>query len=548
MCVIIHKPAGVAIDKSILEQCHRNNPDGFGIGWLRSDGNYKVRKGVWGLDRIVQVVQSATDHEAVIHFRWATHGLKNDGNCHPFLPKLRDGQRILLAHNGVLAVSPRNSKISDTAEFALQLMEKWQTDELRDSLDTIEKWHGIGNRLCLLFPDGTVKFTGYWSDHAGCHFSNLHWQTPRRPKQTRSVSNIGYAGSGSSDPANNWTGRWNGTWQDNWRESAWREPTGDELDSLVRQHGRRRCTYSLRSGCFVEFADGFMLKGNRPYTGQLTFGVEKPAFYEWGWPAVIEWRDGELVTGIAKYTQRSPFTGEYEGVEYYVGRPVSGYRNGKEWIDGKPRQFGVETTEPVKLCTYGFVHPVSKRMIYEGQAYNDRTGEPFFGCWNGLEYTYGRTYTGRINGVEYKDGRVVPPPAPPGTPAPPSSAESSLPKYRCSSCQSIVYPAWDQAVTAHCYRCAMWRSFERVPGSVSVMRPMEHLDNLPSDLPSGESVVESRVVLDLTGQDITADSSVVGDLLGEQDIGDTPVDQSIEDTEVIPLTEVERVNDIGGSE
>lgn len=117
MCLIVHKPAGVAWPLDVLRSAARKNPDG--IGWMYHDGqqmrvgryvnpNRKAYK-----HKLLETAAALADHEVLLHLRQATHGDVTKANCHPF--KVIDG--LYMMHNGVLYDEDPQGAESDTGSF-----------------------------------------------------------------------------------------------------------------------------------------------------------------------------------------------------------------------------------------------------------------------------------------------------------------------------------------------------------------------------------------------------------------------------------------------
>lgn len=223
ICVIIAKEAGKKIDQEILEACYLANPDGFGVAWAKN-GKIGRYKGMLGDSEIVEVCKAITPYPAVIHFRWATHGLKNKDNCHPFL--VGRGE-IAMAHNGVFSgVRPdeeeRTKEWSDTRVIA-SVLNNWTEEILRRSIKTFEEWHGQGNRTAFLFKTGEILRTGSWDNFEGLMFSNLNW-------------------------------KWRGKYQQNWSEDYFYDSRSTKT-SRRRQHN----TIPFKSGESFVYRNGFWM-------------------------------------------------------------------------------------------------------------------------------------------------------------------------------------------------------------------------------------------------------------------------------------------------
>lgn len=112
MCVIIVKPAGIEVDKSLLSTIYTMNSDGWGL--MFSNGNHvQVEKG-FKKDAFLEWVEDLKDVETMIHCRIATSGELNIENCHPF--KVTNG--IYLMHNGIIGVPSVEKSKCDTWHFA----------------------------------------------------------------------------------------------------------------------------------------------------------------------------------------------------------------------------------------------------------------------------------------------------------------------------------------------------------------------------------------------------------------------------------------------
>ena len=90
MCVILVKERGIEIPtKGVLESCWKRNPDGAGFMFNDCD-KVVIMKGFMTFEEFYLRLQTANDFYhlkekgLVIHFRIATSGLKDKGNCHPY--------------------------------------------------------------------------------------------------------------------------------------------------------------------------------------------------------------------------------------------------------------------------------------------------------------------------------------------------------------------------------------------------------------------------------------------------------------------------------
>lgn len=162
MCLIIAAPSGQATPKEHLENAYNaGNNDGWGISYW--DGNkVLVRKG-FELKSLLKAANDSVLYPHVIHLRWATHGLKDYDNCHPF--KIR--KDLYMAHNGILPIRPSTGdNRSDTALLA-GMLKSFSTDVLLspENLTALGKMITTGNKLTFQFRDEihiVNENQGYW--------------------------------------------------------------------------------------------------------------------------------------------------------------------------------------------------------------------------------------------------------------------------------------------------------------------------------------------------------------------------------------------------
>lgn len=112
MCLIIHKPAGVSIPRSLLLSAAEHNRDGFGAMAFNGSGRLRVtRRHVTLPWELLSVYEDYARGECVLHLRRSTRGLATDPeNTHPF----EIAGHLYMAHNGTLAIDSRVPGRSDT--------------------------------------------------------------------------------------------------------------------------------------------------------------------------------------------------------------------------------------------------------------------------------------------------------------------------------------------------------------------------------------------------------------------------------------------------
>lgn len=157
MCLAIFKPKGVKIKKKYLRNGWDQNEDGGGFAIVR-DGAVEIHKGFFTFKSFYSEFSKFNDASevAIIHFRFATHGLTNYANCHPFS---LCGKQYGMIHNGVIDIECHDKALSDThhfAELVLQpMLEKGIEMEDGAFRYLVEEAIGSLNKIVLLRGDGS---------------------------------------------------------------------------------------------------------------------------------------------------------------------------------------------------------------------------------------------------------------------------------------------------------------------------------------------------------------------------------------------------------
>ena len=190
MCLIAVKESNQEFPKDeYLVEANRRNPDGIGISyWKASQMEVAIKKDFNNIEHFLKWSKDTIKKEdiCVIHFRLATHGLKDAGNRHPFpitknkelLRKTELVCQFAVAHNGVIREYQSHKKFSDTQKFVMDILAE---DSIKNNLKdraVIKLINNFidGDKLAILDKEGTLYYFGEYNEHEGIKYSNLSWQ------------------------------------------------------------------------------------------------------------------------------------------------------------------------------------------------------------------------------------------------------------------------------------------------------------------------------------------------------------------------------------
>lgn len=189
MCLLAYLSPGALPDLAKLETAGRNNPDGF--GWAIVDGERIIVHRTMILDESLSTFADARakspGRSALWHGRIATDGLVDITNVHPF--PIGGDPRLILAHNGVLPIRPKDGR-SDTHAFAADLMRPEYLDD-KTVFDFMESWIGSSKLVVLSVHPETEwesyianEYLGDWEPDGSVWWSNESYKE-------RTVTTIG---------------------------------------------------------------------------------------------------------------------------------------------------------------------------------------------------------------------------------------------------------------------------------------------------------------------------------------------------------------------
>lgn len=177
MCLAIYKPKGLSVSKESLNNGFTSNPHGAGFAYNEA-GRLVVSKGFFDFESFHKSYLEHEGKQMLIHFRWATHGAKNEFNTHPWMVS-GNGWSLAVVHNGILNVDS-TEEMSDTGHFVngwlAPLLRKHSSKLWSDPTfkKMVESYIGGGNKFCMLDNNGKVTIynekQGEWN--GGIWYSN----------------------------------------------------------------------------------------------------------------------------------------------------------------------------------------------------------------------------------------------------------------------------------------------------------------------------------------------------------------------------------------
>lgn len=183
MCVILYKEPGVQCpNHALLDACWNSNPHGFGLA-IADGSSVTISKGAMQpADAEALYAMVRPEHAAIYHWRIATSGLVDTGNCHPFpVTTSPNGLRntfvkdllYAVAHNGVISCPPKGSKLSDTQLWVKDKLTKMvltPTKVLYEWLD--QQATRYNSRFVFMNADKTAHLSGMWVKEGDYMLSN----------------------------------------------------------------------------------------------------------------------------------------------------------------------------------------------------------------------------------------------------------------------------------------------------------------------------------------------------------------------------------------
>ena len=187
MCLLVVCNPNSTPSKDELTTGACKNPHGFGFAidtgsGIISERSMSAKKSI---ARFLELREQYPNGYAMWHARYATHGVKNELNCHPF--KVAGEHDTYLAHNGVLDILiPKDDKRSDTRILAEELLPRLGGVSALDDdyvYDLLSAW-SRGSKVAVMTNDPSAQYkiyiinesAGSWDDK-GIWWSNTSYKS-----------------------------------------------------------------------------------------------------------------------------------------------------------------------------------------------------------------------------------------------------------------------------------------------------------------------------------------------------------------------------------
>ncbi len=204
MCIIAAKLAHAQHPtEDMLKAMWNKNPDGAGFAYPNVDGDITIIKGLMTYNDFraaLEPLLAVPTAFYLLHFRIATHGLRDGTMTHPFWAK---ENKLAICHNGILPYStilddkdPRSDTAAFTEDILSKLPEGWHLSEAWHHI--IEEYMGRYNKIAIIEKEGIVLMNrSAWVEDkdTGLIFSNSSYVTYKAPVYDSSTSSYNLGGN-----------------------------------------------------------------------------------------------------------------------------------------------------------------------------------------------------------------------------------------------------------------------------------------------------------------------------------------------------------------
>lgn len=199
MCLLVVCEPNSTPKREDLHNGACSNPHGFGFSIdtgteIITERSMSARKSI---NRFLELREQYPNGYAMWHARYATHGVKNETNCHPFRVGNSSGYDTYLAHNGVLDINiHKQDKRSDTRVFAedtLPLLGGAPALDDDNIFTIISAW-AKGSKIAIMTNDPRCKYRMYLINEDSGTWDNdgIWWSNSSHKRSTYSYTTKPY--------------------------------------------------------------------------------------------------------------------------------------------------------------------------------------------------------------------------------------------------------------------------------------------------------------------------------------------------------------------
>jgi hypothetical protein len=172
MCLAIYKPAITIPDEEAYLNGFQSNNHGAGFA-AAADGGLVIAKGFFKFKDFWSAFEPYHKCPAIVHFRLATHGHRDEENCHPF--SVSDD--LAMIHNGILSIDTEQEPTkSDTWHYVESVLKPIHAQMPEFYADPSLRFMGEqaieGSKFIFLRADGDCAI---WNEEDGHWTKDGHW-------------------------------------------------------------------------------------------------------------------------------------------------------------------------------------------------------------------------------------------------------------------------------------------------------------------------------------------------------------------------------------
>lgn len=178
MCLIVASVKGDIPTANEIMNAQANNKDGFGAAYVE-DGQIKRVYCLIEKANLLPLFDQLQGKPYIAHFRYATHGVVNLENAHPFKVVT---DRLYVVHNGIINRAIPRDGYSDTWHFVKYYLQPRAMRCIEPKMiKALEEYIGTSNKMAFLDMSGKITIAnenqGFWENEIW--YSNFYSLTSK---------------------------------------------------------------------------------------------------------------------------------------------------------------------------------------------------------------------------------------------------------------------------------------------------------------------------------------------------------------------------------